>query len=146
MTDDRKLGFTGRPSTNIANPERKHKNGQWLDNVAQEEPRRSNPSSAACNWMEELLNVWNTNKSCTLNVGKVLAYLTYYLAKKEVTSDDVKRALQNAEIHFADTEHTNVLKLIKRALRCCIAGRTFGREHRHMYATKHRGTNVHGYV
>ena len=72
----------------------------WLDNIAEAKARRSNQSTAACNWMQEILNVWNTNEACTMNVGMVLAYLTNYLTKKEVSSDDVKQALRNAEIHF----------------------------------------------
>ena len=72
------------------------------------------------------MNVWNTNESCTMNVGMVLAYLTNYLTKQEVSSDDVKQALRNAEHHFKDTPNLDIIKLIKRALRCCVAGRTFG--------------------
>lgn len=126
LFDADKFGFMSQQETKIANPERWKKNGDWLDCVPQEQPRRSSPSTAACNWMEEIVNVWNTNTSCTLNVGRVLAYLCNYLAKKEVTSAHVQQALEDAEIHFKDTTETNVLDLIKRAIRCCVAGRTFG--------------------
>jgi hypothetical protein len=74
--DPEKLGFKGAQHSTIANPERWTTDDKWLDNKPVEQPRRSNPSTAACNWMEEILNVWNTNLSMTLNVGAVLAYLT----------------------------------------------------------------------
>ena len=74
--DPEKLGFKGGQLSTIANPERWTTDNRWLDNKPVEQPRRSNPSTAACNWMEEILNVWNTNLSMTLNVGAVLAYLT----------------------------------------------------------------------
>jgi hypothetical protein len=49
-----------------------------------------------------------------------------HLAKKEVTSKDVCDALKAAEERLRDSGEIDAWALIKRAVRCCVAGRTFG--------------------
>lgn len=112
----RKLGFKGKQDSNILNQNRYKKNGSWLDARATEDPRRSSPSTAPCNWLEEVLNMWNTNQSCTIDSGRVINYLLNYIGKKEVTSKDVARAIRDAVKHFSGEEKTTVMKLLKRAL------------------------------
>jgi len=49
-----------------------------------------------------------------------------YLAKKEVTSRDVCDAIEEAERRMRDSGEIDAWAMIKRAVRCCVAGRTFG--------------------
>ena len=71
--DSDKLGFTSQGESMVQNKHRYRKDGSWLDARAKESPRRSNPSSAACNWLEQFLNSWNTNQSCTIDTGRVIS-------------------------------------------------------------------------
>ena len=140
--DPVKFGFKSLQETGVSNKHRYRKDHSWLDAKAKENPRRSNPSTAPCNWLEEVLNSWNTNQSCTIDTGRVInynvvytrvieyghtcvatLYLTNYLAKKEVTAKDVSRAMRDAAKYFKGREHTSVTKLLKRALHHVMVNR-----------------------
>ena len=70
--DVRKLPFRGDARSRITNKHRYDKNNAWVDAKGREAPRRSNPSTAAANMLEQLLNGWNTNQSCTIDTGRVI--------------------------------------------------------------------------
>ena len=66
------LPFETNGRSKVTNKHRFGRNNEWVDARARESPRRSNPSTAACNWLEQVLNAWNTNQSCTIDAGRVI--------------------------------------------------------------------------
>ena len=68
----RKLPSRGDARSRITNKHRYDKNNAWVDAKGREAPRRSNPSTAAANMLEQLLNGWNTNQSWTIDMGRMI--------------------------------------------------------------------------
>ena len=60
-----------------------------------------------------------------MHIGRVLSYLCNYLAKKEVTADNVVEGLEAAEKWFADKPEKTATAVVSRAISAAIAGRTF---------------------